>query len=674
MNCPGEGGALDKKQKRKRKQKQKLPRLFQLNVRLYFLLLSAFAIATFFLGSNNEVLAAAQFGIVVLLMIYSRFAAKKRTKKLLNYLESMTDGMDLTIRDMPLPAVVYNPNSGEIIWSNKRFSEAAGLRVPFFERSITEVVPEYNGDWLLDNKSECPTLITLGEGKYRVYGSVVRTEREYIATTYWVDVTAYEKVSEEYLDSRLIIAILVLDNYDELVKGMSEKEKSVILSNIDDRIVTWTGGKGGYLCRTNRDRYIFIFEERHLSSFTNGNFSILSEVHADVGTDGVYATLCIGIGKDGDTPHDNYRYASLGIEMALSRGGDQAVIRNRYGFEFFGGHSPHLEKRTKVRSRIMASAFGELLIDASKVFIMGHKASDFDSVGAAIGVACIARAKKKFARIVINQDSSLAQNVIETVEKLPEYFDVFITEQEAILEMDSKSLLVVVDTNRPEQVESESLLLSSTRIAVIDHHRRAADYISNAVLNFHEPHASSTAELVTELLQYLVDRTDILRVEAEALLAGLVLDTKGFSINTGSGTFDAAAYLRRAGADAISVKKLLQTDIEIATARYDLMRSAVMYREGVAIASGVKNYSRVEIAQAADELLNIKGVRTSFVIASDGDSVCVSGRSIGGLNVQVVLEKLGGGGSQSTAGLKVRGKSVEMVANELKKSIDECAR
>jgi len=461
-----------------------------------------------------------------------------------------------------------------------------------------------------------------------------------------------------------------MDNYDELLKGMREKEKSVLLSDIDEKIGIWAGEIGGYLCKFDRDRYFFLFEERHLDGFTRDNFSILNEVRSEVGSDGVHATLSIGIGKDGQTPQENYRFASLGVEMALSRGGDQAVIRNRFGFKFFGGHSAQIEKRTKVKSRIMASAFGELLGDASTIFVMGHKAADFDSVGAAIGVCCIARAKNKTAHIVIDLETQLAQSLIDAVTAYPEYSDTFITEQDAIVQADSKSLLVVVDTTRPDKVESESLLLSCTRIAVVDHHRRAAEYIDNAVLNFHDPHASSSAELVAEMMQYLVDRADILRIEAEALLSGIVLDTNAFAVNTSSSTFDIASYLRRAGADAAAVKRLLQTDIETATARYEIMRSAEIYRDGITIASSDEPQSRISIAQAANELLNISGVHTSFVAAHEGDGVFVSGRSIGDVNVQVILEKLGGGGSQSTAGLQVFGTTVEAVVDDLKKAID----
>jgi c-di-AMP phosphodiesterase-like protein len=649
---------------------KKLPRLFQPSVRLYFMLLIAFAIATFFVSDHNRLLAGIQLVALVLLALYSRIATRRRTAKLLDYLESISDSMDLTVRDTPLPVVIYNSETGGIIWSNDKFITITDMREPFFELNISDAVPDFTWDWLLNGKNECPEPVAVEDRKYRVFGNIVHSEREYFAMTYWVDVTEYARLSGEYLDSRLIFAILMLDNYEELLKGMSEKEKSVLLSDIDEKIGVWAGNRGGYLCKFDRDRYFYLFEERHLEGFIEDNFSILDTVRADVGADGVHATLCIGIGKDGKTPQENYRFASLGIEMALSRGGDQAVIRNKYGFEFFGGHSPQLEKRTKVRSRVMASAFGELLVDASLVLIMGHKLADFDSVGAAIGVCCIARAKRKPARIVIDMDNNQAESILDSVMKTPEYRGVFISEQDAMLAADSKSLLVVVDTSRPEKVESESLLLSCTRIAVVDHHRRAATYIENAVLNFNEPYASSTSELVTEMMQVLVDKDDILRVEADALLTGIVLDTKGFAINTGSGTFDAAAFLRRMGADAAVVKRFLQSDIETATARFALMRGAAMYRDGVALASSDDAQSRVSIAQAADELLNVRGVTTSFVVARSGEDVLVSGRSLGGANVQVILEKLGGGGSQFTAGLQVRDKSVGQVLASLKEAID----
>ena len=651
---------------------KKPSRLFNPNIRLYFILLMLFAIATLFFGRYYIILAAIQGGVLVLLFIYWRVSMRTRTRRILDYLESVSDGLDPTVRDTPLPIVVFNSETNEIIWANEKFFSITDMRVPLFELLITDVVPDFDGDWLIEGKNECLDPVSVNGRKYKVYGSVQRTELEHISTTYWVDITELDRISNEYHDSRPVFTIIVLDNYEEWLKGLTEKERSILLSDVDEKISEWARVTEGYLCRFSRDRYFLLFEERKLGNLVESNFFVLDSVRSAIGANGVHATLSIGIGKDGKNPLENHRFASLSLEMALSRGGDQAVIRNRYGFEFFGGHAVQFENRTKVRSRIMANALGELLRDASTILVMGHKFADFDSVGAACGVCCMARAKGKKARIVIDLENNVAQDVIDLLLKEPEYEDTFISEQEAVLAADGNTLLVVVDTTRPEKVESESLLLSCSQIAVVDHHRRAASYIDNAAFNFHEPYASSTSELITEMLQYLVEAEDILSIEANALLAGMVLDTKGFTINTGSRTFEAAAFLKRIGADSIMVKKIMQSNIETATSRYDIMRNAEIYRDNIALASAVGVHSRISVAQAADELLNVKGVYASFVVAQDGSDVFVSGRSIGDLNVQVVLEKLGGGGSQATAGLQVQNASASEIISNIKLAIDEC--
>jgi c-di-AMP phosphodiesterase-like protein len=421
----------------------------------------------------------------------------------------------------------------------------------------------------------------------------------------------------------------------------------------------------------NRDRYFYLFEERYYPGLIEDKFSLLDNIHECVGTGGIKATLSIGIGKDGKSPEENFHFANLALDMALSRGGDQAVVKDRFNFDFFGGHSAEVEKWTKVKSRVMSNALGELISDASQIFVMGHKNADLDTIGAAVGISRIAHARGKKTRIVVDPEHNMAEEFIEQLRAHEEYAQSFITGADAIIEADSRSLLVVVDTNRPEEVESETLLLSCNSIAVIDHHRRAATYIENATLNFHEPYASSASELVTEMLQYLVEQPSILKIEAEALLAGIVLDTKSFSIHTGSRTFDAAAFLRRAGAETADVKKLLQSDFTSAVKRYSIVKSAVMYKEGIAIAISDNQEGRIVIAQAADELLNIAGIGCSFVLSPHGEDTFISGRSIGNVNVQLVLEKLGGGGNQATAGAQVKGAAPAEAELRLKEAIDE---
>ncbi|MDR3278662.1 MAG: DHH family phosphoesterase, partial [Oscillospiraceae bacterium] len=617
--------------------------------------------------------------LILLLALYTRLAAKKRAGKVLRYMESVMSNMDSqaleSLSRSPLPVVIFSPKTREILWSNDRFYAITGEREHFFEVGINDVVPDFTADWLLDGRNESPRPFEIGGRKYKVYGGIFRTgdaagEGDYLITTYWVDLTEYLDSHEEFLNARPVLALILLDNYDELLKGMNEKDKSFLLSEIDERVAAWTGDRDGFLCKYDRDRYLFLFEERYLDDFIKDKFSVLDTARECAGAGGVHATLSIGIGKDGRTPLENNRFASLALEMALSRGGDQAVIKSKFNFEFFGGHSAEVEKRTKVKSRVMANALGELIADASFVLVMGHKNADFDAVGAAAGICCIARAKGKKAHIVIDRDKNLSENLIAHLLKSPEYSDAFISAQDAMIAADSRTLLVVVDTSRPEEVESVELLFSCTRIAVIDHHRRAVTYIDNATLNFHEPYASSASELVTEVLQYLVEQSAILRAEADALLAGIVLDTKTFAIHTGSRTFDAAAFLRRTGADTIDVKRLMQSDFKTAMSRYELVRSAQIYRDGIALAASDTPETRVIIAQSADELLNIAGVSTSFVAARNDGHIFISGRSIGDVNVQLILEKLGGGGNQSIAGATVKDTDISTAMRALTDAID----
>ncbi len=657
---------------------KKLLEKVQPSMGFFLLLLTGFAVLTYFFGIYNEYLALAEIVVVVLMALYLPIAKKKRSAKLIKYIESVASSTESASKDTflncPLPIVVFSPHNQGILWSNSRFVAAAGSKERFFEVKINDIVPGFSGKWLLDGKNECPDLITLNGRRYKVFGSLIRATNDpgsIMATTYWVDVTDYADKYDEYLNSRLVAAIIILDNYDELVKNLSEKDKSAILSAIDDKISDWIVGSKGILCKYDRDRYMFLFKEESLPGFIEDKFSVLDAVRENVKIGGVHATLSIGIGKDGESFNENYHFAALGIEMALSRGGDQAVVKNRFNFEFYGGHSAEMEKRTKVKSRVMANAFGELISDATTLFVMGHKYADLDTIGAAIGVCCIARKRDRRAFIVVDTSTAVTERLLERMSQTPEYKDVCISEQDAMLIADSKSLLVVVDTNRPEQVEAETLLLSCNHVVVIDHHRRAATYIENTTLNFHEPYASSASELVSEMMQYLVDQSDILRLEAEALLSGIVLDTKSFSIRTGSRTFDAASYLRRCGADTVEVKRLLQSDFDETIEKYSIIRAARMYRPGVAIAYSDEAESRVLIAQAADELLNIAGIQASFVISKSDGAVFISARSIGNINVQVIMEKLGGGGNQSTAGAQISGMSIEEITKDLQTAIDE---
>ncbi len=655
---------------------KKLTRLLEPALWLYFLSLALFAAASAYfnlwLGFIEAIAAGA-------LCFYLRKGNARRKREMIRYLEGMSFCMDNATRDTmvnsPLPMVIFRPETGEVIWSNDRFLRLMGDRDHLFDTDIETAVPNFDARWLLEGKSQCPAEVELGDRRFVVFGRLVRPDqtagrKDFLATTYWVDVTEYAGLREQYYGSRPIAAILLLDNYEELMKNIDENSRSVIFSEINKRLLQWTGNIHGLMCRYDRDRYLFLFEERFLPVLQEGKFSVLDAVHEVQSPNSIPATLSIGIGKDAPSFEELFQYASLSIEMALSRGGDQAVIKSRFNFEFYGGRSKEQEKRTKVKSRVMANALGELIADASRVFIMGHTFPDLDTAGAAAGICAIARKRGIPASIVRDAGQTPAEVMFKHLELLPEYRSVFLSPEDALLAADADSLLVVVDTNRPEQVQSEALLESVNRVAVIDHHRRAATYISDVTLNFHEPYASSASELVTELIQYIMEPVDLLHGEAEALMAGIVLDTKNFTMRTGGRTFEAAAFLRRAGADTAEVKKLFQNNLEGTIARYDIIRNARLYHEDIAIARVDHTVSRVTAAQAADELLEISGIDTSFVLFPDGDRVIISARAMGDTNVQVILEMLGGGGNAATAGAQLQNKTLDEAMKELLHAID----
>ena len=656
---------------------KKLSRLLEPNMNLYVFCLILFAVAAI---PVSPLLAVVEGILTVALYLYMKKSNQKRRQKMLQYIDSVTGSVDTasksTLINSPLPIMVFRPDTGEVIWSNEDFLQLAGAREHLFEMKVEDAVPEFPVQWLLEGKQECPHRVVMNHRRFRVYGSLVRTkgrgsDQNLVATTYWVDTTEGDALREIYEASRPVVAILTVDNYDDLMKACADTQRSAVRAQIEERLSAWAGKSGGLLLKTERDRYLFIFEEQYYESYVEDKFSILDAIRDIKVGDGNHPTLSIGMGKDVDGIPELYKNATLSLDMALSRGGDQAVVRNRVDFEFYGGRAKTAEKRTKVKSRVMANALSELMNDASEIYIMGHSYADMDAVGAAAGVYCAARKKGKRAQIVVDEEKNAAEAILAKLKALPEYEGVFTSGQEAFLRMRPGALLVVVDTNRPDLVESQQLLESCNRVAVIDHHRRAASYIEHAAFSFHEPYASSASELVTELLAYLVEPTDLLREEAEALLAGIVLDTKRFTLRTGGRTFEAAAFLRRAGADTAEVQRLFQNDLNDMVSRYDIIRRAEMHREDIAVAAIAEDgVDRVAAAQAADELLSLKGVKASFVIFRAGDHVQMSARSLGEVNVQVVLEALGGGGNATTAGGRVENSTVAFVRGKLLEAID----
>ena len=654
---------------------QKLTRVLVPRIGVHFAVMLAFAGITALLGHREA--AAAELVVVAALLVGYMVSAFRRRRGADRCLKEILDSMDQATRNStlncPLPLVMFRPDTDEVVWSNERFLRVTGGEERMFDTRLADLAPTFSSRWLLEGKDECPEEVELNGRRYQVFGDMARVsgqEDNLLATTYWLDITELADTRDIYKATRPVLALLLLDNYEDAIKGQNENIRSAMLSSIVQRLTAWAERSGGAFLRLDRDRYLCLFEEQYLDRYKEEKFSLLDSVREVVSPAGIPVTVSIGVGVDGDTFGELYRFANLSVEMALSRGGDQAVIKNRFTFEFFGGRSKETERRGKVKSRVMASAMGELAADASCVMVMGHKAPDFDAAGAAVGVCAIARMKGVPHYIVRDAGATPADELYERVARMPQYQGVFLDSQEAMLRADSRSLLVVVDTNRPEQVQSRELLDSCNKVAVIDHHRRAATYIEGADLNFHEPYASSTCELVSELISYLMEPADLLPGEAEALLAGLMLDTKNFTTRTGGRTFEAAAMLRRAGGDTSEIRRLFQTGLSDAVAKYGIIQNAKMYRQDVAIAVSSHPVGRVTAAQAADELLNIAGIGASFVLYPDGDRVVVSGRSLGSVNVQVILEALGGGGNAEAAGAQIPGKTLDQVLEELHTALD----
>ncbi len=660
---------------------KKLQRLAEPSGRLYLFVLVAFAAATLLMG--QYILAAVEGCVLLLLIINSLFVARRRRRELLEYVESITYDADTaknnTLLNFPLPMAVFSLNDLRVIWANQIFFNMCGVSGSRFEARLDTLVPEFSAKWLLEGKTQSPSLLAINGRKYQIHGNIIRPGENdeekghgFMGIAYWVDVTEYDDVRIRFEETRPVVMELLIDNYDELVRNQPDRVKNDLRDAVEDLITQYWDGRDAIVRRYDRDRYIVLFEEKHLDEIRADKFRILEQAHSVASPSGIHATLSLGIGHDGSGFGEDWQFASLAAEMALSRGGDQAVVKNRFSFEFFGGRGSEVETRTKVKSRVMANALAELVADSSRVFVMGHKYADLDAVGATAAIGCISRKKNRPFKIVIDLEHNASKLLIDRLRAEPEYRNAFISPQEAMLQADGRSLLVVVDTNRPEQVEDQNFLAACNRVAVIDHHRRAATYIQNAALTFYEPYASSVCELLSEVLQEVVEPEDILRCEAEAMLAGIVLDTKNFSIRTGERTFEAAAFLRRCGADTTEVKKLLQNNMSDTVARYRIMQNAQLYRGNIAVAAPETPQDRVIIAQAADELLNISGVDVSFVVSPTADGGAnISARSIGDINVQVIMEKLGGGGNRSAAAAQMKNTTLRDAVNALFTAIDE---
>lgn len=620
----------------------------------------------------------------IAIFVYTIWSNNKRKTEISEHINELTVSVDKaaqsTIINSPFPLVVLETN-GNIIWKSSNFiKEFANIDTG---TTLTDVIKELklkieNGK--NTNNISISESMKIGDKNYKVIAEYTKLREkehknssEYMATVYFLDETNYVKLLEEYNNSRTCIGIIVLDNYEELMQRVTEEEKLKITSNAEKNIYSWVNKYDGLLVKSERDTYVCIFDQLNLEKIKEDKFEILDEIKEIKTQDNIQLTLSIAISENEKTNSEEYKSAKAVIDIALGRGGDQAIIKQNGKYYFFGGRTQEVEKRTRVKARIVAQALEELMNSASNVIIMGHTNSDIDAMGSGMGVYRIAKTIGKDAYIVNETNGTSLDNFINDLKDIEEYNDVIIDKAEALNKISADSLLVVVDTDKKNYVEAPELLDKTDKIVVIDHHRRGTDYIENVILTFHEVYASSACELVTELVEYAEKTVKLTKFEVEALYAGIMMDTKNFTFKTGVRTFEAAAFLRKCGVDIIKVKKWFQSDLETYNKISEIVAKSEIIDDTIAISIYDKEDSDANItcAKAADELLTISNITASFVIGKMGDKIYISGRSIGDINVQLILEKLGGGGHITVAGAQVEGMTQEEVKQELINRINE---
>lgn len=589
------------------------------------------------------------------------------------------------LTEMALPYALAD-DDGRIVWMNQAFQEIIALEKGT-RKNLLSLFPEVTKTDLAVDNETAQVHTSFGEYKFRldlqpIFVSGTEEEdiealvsRQKLLAVYLFDETEILRYRQEITDERMVAGLIYLDNYDEALESVEEVRRSLLTALIDRKINKAIGSIEGVVKKLEKDKYFFTIKQKYMEQLEEERFSILEEVKAvNIGNE-MAVTLSIGIGMGGDSYSQNYDFARAAIDMALGRGGDQAVVKDGSRIQYYGGKSQQLEKATRVKARVKAHALRELVETKDRLLIMGHQMSDIDSFGAAIGIYRIAVALNKKAHIVINQVTSSVQPMMDRFLDNPEYpEDLFLKGPQAAELVDNNTMLVVVDVNRPSITDAPELLKMVKTIVVLDHHRQSSEVITNAVLSYVEPYASSTCEMVAEVLQYIADGIRIKPAEADTMYAGIVIDTNNFTNQTGVRTFEAAAYLRRSGADVTRVRKLFQDDMADYKAKAYTITSAEVYRDsfsiGVCPAEGLHSPTIVG-AQAANELLEIKGIKASVVLTEYQNTIYVSARSIDEVNVQVMMEQLGGGGHRTIAGAQLKDGTIEDAKRRVKEVIDQ---
>lgn len=582
-----------------------------------------------------------------------------------NYVNSAVKSAELaftgknknSLEKLPFPSVVVGKNS-DIVWFNTYFGSSIAQKKDYTGESISEFI---DGKSIEKFREKNMADIKYNGFRYTVFG----IPADEFTILCFLEDTYYKEVSSEYIKSRPAVAIIMFDNREEFERECIDGEDAQIVAKVESTLQKWAASTTGFFKKLNGDRYMVIMEERHVKKFINEKFKILEEIRNIKLNDTTWATISVGLGRNGRTLKECEFWARRALDMALGRGGDQVVIKSFEKYKFFGGVSRGFEKRSKVRTRVIATALSEHIKSSDRVLIMGHKFSDLDSVGASIGMwSAITKGQNKEAYVVVNKKETLALSLVESIEK-KNTFNMFLSPEDAIDKITDKTLLIIVDTHSDSFIESKEIYKKCDKVVVIDHHRMMVNHINNALVFYHEPYASSASEMVTELVQYLSDNV-LTRIEAESLLAGIMLDTKNFVLKTGSRTFDAASYLRRRGADTVEVKRMFSNSIDTYKVKYQLVSGAEIFNNCAIVCAeeGTKDI-RVASAQAADELLSIQGVSASFVIYPSDGEINISARSLGDVNVQLIMEKMGGGGHQTMAGVQLKNVTIEYAREKL---------
>ena len=580
--------------------------------------------------------------------------------------------------NLPIPLCILEFD-GNISWYNKKFYEMTESP-DLLGENIDNIIKNINLRKVLNENKEMYTDVCYKDREYTVVYNVIKNEQnkqvKYLMMLYWIDKTEYLNLAQKYEEEKNIIMLIQVDGYDEVLKSASEEKRSLISVELERILSGLETDLHAAVKRTSKDKYIVITNQKGLSKLQENKFTILDTIRdIDYGNT-LPVTISIGVGRDGESIYENIQLATGALDLALGRGGDQAIVKTKDKFEFYGGKSKAVEKTTKVKSRLIGHALKEIVSQSEMIYIMGHKYPDLDALGSAVGIYDICKSLKKETHIVLDQVNESIDEFVRRLNKCEYYNDLFISREEAIKNCTRDTLVVVVDTHRPSYTECEELLSISKKVAVIDHHRKGVESIKNTVLAFHEIYVSSTCEMVTEVVQYLEDDVKINKLTAEGLLAGINLDTKFFAFKTGVRTFEAASYLKKLGADTTEVKKLFRTNVEDFKAKADIISNTHIIDNKICI-SYSKIYTEninVVIAQAADELLTVKNIEASFILGEKDGTIFISARSLGKINVHVLMEKLGGGGHIDIAGAQLQGVSIDEAYNKVKQIIEQYLR